>query len=165
MKTWDQVIKDALYYHVHADQYAYFYGAKGVRLTDAEMNYLWNAEKAYFESHYPNPEDKKRIFDWSRGKIGFDCSGFISRVTGCPGNSGSLFERCHGKTTDLASGPAASLLWMPGHIGLDIGYGYYLQTGRECESITMGRISEKTIAWQKTGKLTGWIDYTGATNR
>lgn len=165
MKTWDQVIKDALYYHVHKNEYAYFYGAKGVRLTDAEMNYLWNAEPEYFNKHYPTPEDKKRVFDYSRGKIGFDCSGFISRVTGVPGNSSSIFGKCHYKSDDPYSGPAGSLLWAPGHIMLDIGYGYFLEFAKECSSCELQRISEQRNRIQKTGLLTGWIDYTGATNR
>ena len=164
MKTWDAVIKDALFYLVHADRYAYFYGAKGVRLTDAEMNYLWNAEPEYF-SRYKSEEEKKRIFDFSRGKIGFDCSGYISRVTGCPGNSTSIFERCRQKSSDIYQGPAGSILWTPGHVMLDIGYGYFLEIAKEGQSVEMHRISEEINRISQTGLLSGWIDYTGATNR
>lgn len=162
MKTWDQVIKDALYMHVHKDEYAYFYGAKGQKLTDAVMNALWDAEPEYFRRY--TEAEKKKIFKYSRNKTGYDCSGFIAAVTGCNTYSGAIWSRCTRKTTPFL-GPAASILWRPGHVGLDIGYGYYLQTGKELESIEMGRISEWLIAWEGSGRLEGYIDYEGATNR
>lgn len=163
MKTWDNVIKDALAYHMHKDHYAYFYGAKGQILTDAVMDQLWNAETEYFKRY--NDGQKKMIYDWSRGRVGYDCSGFIAAVTGCRTYSGGILAQCRNVITDISKGPAASVLWLPGHVGLDIGYGYYLQTGKELESIELGRIRDNTIAWQKSGMLTGFIDYTGADAR
>ena len=165
MKTWDEVIKEGLFMHIHMDRYAYFYGAKGQRLTDAEMNYLWNAEPDYFNKRYPTPEDKKRVFDFSRGKIGYDCSGFIGAITGCKTWSGSIWARCTEKSKNLFSGPAASILYNPGHVAIDIGYGYFLEMAVECSSCEMGRISENLHRFESTGKLIGYIDYEGATNR
>lgn len=162
MKTWDQVIKDALYYHVHADKYAYFYGAKGELLTLENIQRLIASSPDYFKKY--STEQMNAIISFSIGRVGFDCSGFISRVTGCNLWSGGIWSKCTEKTTP-ARGPAASILWLPGHVGLDIGYGYYLQTGREGESITLGRLSENVIKWEASGKLTGYIDYKGASER
>ena len=163
MKTWDTVIKEALNKYLHAEEYAYFYGAKGQRLTWATMSALWDAEKSYFSQY--SEKEKADIFAFSYGKIGYDCSGFISAITGCHADSTSLFARCTNKSTDLASGVAGSLLWMPHHIGIDIGYGYGLHTGKEMRSIELCKLSERNPAWQKCGQLTSYIDYTGANNR
>lgn len=162
-KTWDEVIKDALAYHLHKENYAYFYGAKGQVLTDAVMEQLWQSEPDYFKRY--SEGQKKMIFDWSRGRVGYDCSGFISAVTGCRSYSGGILAQCRDIITDISAGVAGSILWLPGHVGLDIGYGYYLQTGKELESIEIGRIKEGAINWQKSGMLTGYIDYTGADAR
>lgn len=164
MKTWDQVIKEGMYKFLHADEYAYFYGAKGQRLTWDVMEALWQAEyNTYFKKRY-SEKDKLEIFSFSYGKIGYDCSGFISAITGCHADSYSLFERCTNKSTDLSKGVAGSLLWMPSHIGIDIGMGYYLHTGVERTSISLGKLSEGKVKWQKCGQLTSYIDYKGATN-
>jgi len=163
MKTWDQVVKDALYYLVHKEEYAYFYGAKGQLLTEAEMERLWNAEPEYFKK-YDEPM-KKKIFKYSKNKIGFDCSGFIGRVTGCNTWSGSIWARCSKKSDNLFSGPAASILWKPGHVSLDIGYGYFVHFPSELHSCEIGRISENLDFFQATGQLVTYIDYNGATNR
>ena len=161
MKTWDRVIKDALAMHVHADQYAYFYGAKGERLTIAVMRALMEKEPEYWKRY----TDKQiaEIMAFSVDRIGYDCSGFIGKVTGCNTYSGAIWDRCTDKTTP-AKGPAGSILWKPGHVGLDIGMGFYLQTGKEGESITMGRISENVIKWEGSGRLSSYIDYTGASD-
>ena len=163
MKSWDQVIKEALYMHVHKDEYAYFYGAKGQKLTDAVMEALWEAEPEYFKRY--DEKQKKAIFKYSRNKTGYDCSGFIGKITGCNTYSGAIWSRCSKKTADLYAGPAASILWKPGHVALDIGYGFGIEAAVECSSIEMFRISEQYGRFQQTGQLVTYIDYTGATNR
>ena len=163
MKTWDEVIKDALSIHLHKDKYAYFYGAKGQVLTDSVMEAFWQAEPAYFKRY--SAAQKKAIFDYSRGKIGYDCSGFVGAVTGCMMYSGAQWDKCTARSTNLANGPAGSLLYKPGHVALDIGYGYYLHFPSEMHSCELGRIKENTVPWTGTGMLTGYIDYTGSTNR
>ncbi len=163
MKTWDQVVKDAMYYLVHKDDYAYFYGAKGERLTDAQMDYLIAAEPEYWKRY--DEATVKKIRKYSKGKIGFDCSGFISRVTGCSGYSGSIWQKCSKKSSDPFVGPAASILWKPGHVMLDVGYGYFLHFPSELHSCEIGRISENLDFIQGTGQLVTYINYEGATNR
>ena len=163
MRTWDQVIKDALYYHLHKDDYAYFYGAKGEKLTDSVMDYLIAAEPEYWKRY--DEATMKKIRKYSKNKIGFDCSGFIARVTGCNAWSGSIWQRCTHKSTDMYSGPAASILWKEGHVALDIGYGYFLHFPSELHSCELGRISETGDFFKGTGMLTSFINYEGATNR
>ena len=163
MKSWDQVIKEALYMHVHKDEYAYFYGAKGQKLTDAVMTALWDAEPEYFKRY--DEKQKKAIFKYSRNKTGYDCSGFIGKITGCNTYSGAIWSRCSKKTSDLYAGPAGSILWKPGHVALDIGYGFGVEMAAEGSSVEMFRISEQYGRFQQTGQLVTYIDYTGATNR
>lgn len=163
MKSWDQVIKEALFMHVHKDEYAYFYGAKGQKLTDAVMNALWDAEPEYFKRY--DEKQKKAIFKYSRNKTGYDCSGFIGKITGCNTYSGAIWSRCSKKTANLYAGPAASILWKPGHVALDIGYGFGVEMAAEGSSVEMFRISEQAGRFQQTGQLVTYIDYTGATNR
>lgn len=165
MRKWDDVIKDALSMYLHSDQYAYFYGAKGQVLSWDVMNTLWNTYyNSYFKDRYSD-KDKADIFSWSYGKVGYDCSGYISKITGCNADSYSIFSKCTGKSTDLSKGVAGSLLWKPSHIGIDIGYGYFLHMGREMHSVEMGRLSEHTVDWQKCGQLSSYIDYEGSNNR
>lgn len=163
MKSWDQVIKEALYMHVHKDEYAYWYGAKGEKLTDAVMLSLIEQEKDYF-SRYSEAELKK-LMRWSKNRTGFDCSGFIGKITGCNTYSGAIWSRCSKKTADLYAGPAGSILWKPGHVALDIGYGFGVEMAAEGSSVEMFRISEQYNRFQQTGQLVTYIDYTGATNR
>lgn len=163
MKTWDQVIKDALYYLVHKDEYAYFYGAKGQVLTNEMMDYLIASEPNYWKRYSSDTIQKIKSFSFM--KTGFDCSGYIGQVTGCRAWSGSIWERCTHKSTNLYSGPAASILWKPAHVALDMGYGYFLHFPSELHSCEIGRISENANFFQGTGMLKTFINYEGATNR
>lgn len=159
---WDDVIKEALEMFLHSTNYAYFYGAKGVILTDITMNYLWNAEPAYFSKY--DEAMKKRIFNYSRGKIGFDCSGFVGKLVKDMTWSGGIWEHCYDKKTNLYLGDAGSIVYKPGHIGIDIGYGYYLHMPSELHSVELGRFLENTVDWRGCGKHDN-VDYTGANNR
>lgn len=157
----------------HRDKYAYFYGAKGVYLTDASMNALIAAEPAYFKKY--SPEEIQQIKKNSRGKIGYDCSGFTGWIcTGDKQYSAGQYNNCSVKTTP-ALGVAGSVLFTTWggkgrHIGLDIGYGYCLDMGYEStdaivashnDSVRLTRISE--TAWENSGQ-SRLLDYTGATN-
>lgn len=162
MKTWHAVIGDALNMLVHSDRYAYFYGAKGQKLTPETMEALWNAEPEYFKRY--TQKQKDAIFKYSNGKIGFDCSGFIAHLTGCNTWSGAIWDRCRDKTTPK-NGPAASILWKPGHVALDIGYGYGVEMGVEKSSVVLFRIADHDPKFEGSGRLKAFIDYEGATNR
>lgn len=160
MKTWDAVCKNALRMYVHRDHYAYFYGAKGEVLTDATMNRLIMSYPTHFAQY--TKEQLDAIRKYSNGKIGYDCSGFITAVSDIPGSSSMQFSTCHDVTDNLASGPAGSLLYRPGHIGLDFGYGFFLHMPKEGRTIELGKISE--YVWEKTGQST-YINMEGSDSR
>lgn len=164
MRTWDQVIRDGLQMYTHRDEYAYFFGAKGEKLTYAIMTSLWNV---YYDQYFKKYSEKQRcdIFAYSIGKTGYDCSGFITRLTGCACDSASLIGKCTQVSKNISSGVAGSLLWLPGHIGLDIGYGAYLHMPSELHTITLGRFQDKAVNWTKTGKLTPYVNYEGSDAR
>lgn len=160
MNTWDNAIKQGLYMFVHGKDYAYFYGAKGQILTDDVMNYLIKAYPTHFARF--TSEELERIKAYSIGKIGIDCSGFVSFCTGDWSNSTGQIKNCSYVTDDLVSGVAGSLLWKPSHIGIDVGYGYFLHCPIEGHTIEMGKISEYN--WTKSGRSI-MLDYKGANNR
>ena len=159
---WYDAIKTALYILLHASDYAYFFGAKGQVLTDSVMEALWNAYPNHF-SRYTAAE-KKRIFNYSRGKIGYDCSGFVGKCVGDMVYSGALIEHCPVKARTIAEGVAGSIVWKQGHVGLDIGYGFYVHFPAELHSCELGRFSENKVPWERSGQHKN-LDYTGADAR
>ena len=159
--TYYNVIQNAMNIYYNRDQYAYFYGAKGQVLTDSVMNALVKCEPEYFSRY--NPLQMKQIYDFSRGKVGLDCSGFVNACTGQTNYSTGYYTDTLNKT-DPIHGKEGSLLYTTWggkgrHVGIDIGYGYYLDFRKEGESCHFGRI--KDTAWENSGELKG-IDYTGA---
>lgn len=161
LRTWDTAIKNGLFAYYHREEYAYFYGAKGGLLTDAYMDYLIKTYPNHFIKY--TPEELKRIKDYSRGKIGYDCSGFTGWIcTGDTQNSAGQFANCNHVSTDLVAGVAGSLLYRPGHIGIDIGYGYFLHMPNEGRTIELGKILE--YPWEKTGRC-NLLDYNGSDKR
>ena len=143
--------------YVNRDAYAYFYGAKGQVLTDQVMTNLWNAEPAYFRRY--TAEQKKQIFNNSRGKIGSDCSGFACKVTGETGYSASIYAK-RTVETSLAEGVAGQFLYTTWggagrHIGIDAGMGFCLDMGYEStdenvrlhrDSVHLYKIGD--VAWE-----------------
>ena len=159
--TYYQVIQNALNMYLHRDKFAYFYGAKGQVLTDAVMQTLVQCEPNYFAQY--STEQMQQIYNYSRGKTGFDCSGFITFISRLTGYSTSLYTTSQNKTTPH-NGTEGNILYTEfngsgRHIGLDIGYGYYLHMRKELNSVEFGKISD--YAWEHSGQLYG-IDYTGA---
>ena len=161
--TYYDVIKNAMQIYYDRENYAYFYGAKGQRLTDSVMDALIKCEPAYFARY--NPLQLKQIKDFSRGKIGLDCSGFVNACTGQKNYSTGYYTDTLNKTTPV-NGKEGSLLYTTWsgqgrHVGIDIGYGFYLDFRKEGESCHFGRI--RSTNWEHSGELRG-IDYTGARN-
>lgn len=160
MITWDAAIKKALYMYWKRDQYAYFYGAKGETLTESAMDYFIRTYPDHFKRY--TAAQLKDIKAWSAGKIGYDCSGFTGACIGSWKNSTGQFADCVEVSDNLAMGPAGSLLWRPGHISLDIGYGYFLHMPTEGRTIELSKIS--AYGWEKTGKSI-LINYEGSDYR
>ena len=159
MKTWDEVIKNAMFMYVHRDDYAYLYGTDGEVGSDALVDKMVAAYPTHFAG-----KDIQAIKDYVRGKTCFDCSGWVHTLFGTPDMSSSgIINDCTYKTDDLVAGYAGSVLWKPGHIGLDIGYGYCLDIPTELQTIRLQKISEYN--WMKSGRWEKYCDYTGANNR
>lgn len=127
------IVKRALYWYDNRENVAYFMGAKGEVLTDRHMDELIKWYPDYFAQY--SAEDIKRIKDYSRGKIGFDCSGLVSDCAGLAGlSSWSLWDRTKNRTT-VKDCKAGSFLWRPGHIGIDIGYGHFVDIPKEMQTV------------------------------
>lgn len=157
--TYRDVLKKIARMEVEKEKYAYFYGAKGEILTDDKMHELVRQYPAYFKKY--SQEQLEEIYDYSRGKIGFDCSGFTTYVTGVSGNSSAQWGKAHNKTSNLVSGVAGSILYKTGHIGIDIGYGIFVHFPTEGHTIERQYISKYN--WTGTGLAQG-VDYTGSDN-
>lgn len=163
MITYYKVIQNALQIYYQRDKYAYFYAAKGQILTDELMDALIACEPEYWKRY--TSEKIHEIKDYSRGKIGLDCSGFINACTGQEKYSTAYYLDTLNKTTP-ALGTEGNLLYTTHggrgrHVGLDIGYGYYLSFEKEMQSCTFGKIS--AYRWEHSGQLRD-VDYTGAKN-
>lgn len=158
MKKFDSVIKKAYEIYLARDSYCYLMGGKGQVVTDAVIDNLIKWYPEYYSKY--TDEDIKKIKNYSRGKIAYDCSGFITALTGDASYSGDQFSHCK-QNESLASGVAGSLLWKPGHIGIDVGYGLFMHFPVELKTCELGWI--RNYNWQKSG-LHKNIDYTGSTN-
>lgn len=128
-----RIVQRAFKWYFERENAAYFYGAKGELLTDEVMDYFIRAEPEHFSRY--SEEELRHIKDFSRGKIGFDCSGFVSACLGLRGwSSAALFAKCTERTTVEAC-KAGSLLYRKGHIGIDIGSGACMMIGIEGRTI------------------------------
>lgn len=153
------LLRHAFKLYVIRDRYAYFYGAKNIVLTDGVMNDLINA---YWKEHF-NRYTKKQleeIKDYSRGKIGMDCSGFITLISGVGGSSAMQYNACV-KKTRIEDGKAGSLLYRLGHVGIDIGYGYAMHIPIEGHTLEIAKIQK--VGFTNSGELPGY-DYSEANN-
>ena len=156
--TYEDVIKRAMQMYVHRDWYAYLYGTDGVVCTDELVDRMVKR----YPSHF-NGRDIQAIKDYSRGKVVFDCSGFIHSIYDAPDmNSTKLISVCTNVTSDLASGVEASILWKRGHVGQDVGHGCFVDIASELDTFRLKVIREYN--WEKSGMMTQYCDYTGATN-
>ena len=160
--TWDQVIKNGLKIYYEREKYAYFYDAKGIVLTDSAMDYLIGAHPEHFGKY--TPEQLVQIKDFSRGKIGYDCTGFIYAVTeGMVGGSANgIYKNAPVKYPNSIDNPAGSMLHKNGHAALDIGYGFFLHFRNEGSSCELGW--SRDYNWENACQLVG-VDYKGADSR
>ena len=159
MVTFDSVIKKAYEVYLTRDNYCYLMGGKGQVVTDALIDNLMKWYPEHY-SRYSEAEIKK-IKNYSRGKIAFDCSGFTAFLHGDNTYSGQQITNCK-LNPSLAEGVAGSLLWKPGHVGIDVGYGLFMHFPIELHTCELGWIRDYN--WEKSG-LHKNIDYTGSTNK
>lgn len=156
--TYEDVIKRAMQMYVHREWYAYLYGCDGQVCNDA----LVDRQVAKYPSHFKG-KDIQAIKDYSRGKVVFDCSGFVHSIYDAPDkNAAGIIGDCENVTSDLASGVEASVLYKKGHIGQDVGHGCFIHIASEMQTFRLEVIREYN--WQKSGMWVKYCDYSGATN-
>lgn len=160
--TWDKVIKNAFEIFDNRSQYAYWYDAKGILLTEESMDYLIQTNPKHF-SKYTEAE-LRALKSYSLGKIGFDCSGFIYAITEgrVGGSANSIYNNSERKWSNTYDNWAGTLLHKNGHIGIDIGYGWgfhFPNEGHTCELV-----HSRSYDWTDACTAYG-VDYTGADAR
>lgn len=157
------LLRNALKAYVNRDAYAYFYGAKNVVLTDQVMDELIRVNWNEHFKRYDNRQ-LENIKAYSRNKVGLDCSGFITLISGLYGSSAMLYESCPVKTS-IEQGKAGSLLFKSSgsgnHCGVDLGYGYCIHIPSEMHTIELAKI--QAVGFTKSGELPGF-DYSQARN-
>lgn len=137
------------------DKIAYWMGAKGEILTRQRMQELVEAYWDYFKKY--EPDQLESLMRWSEGKIGFDCSGLICACFGTPYQMSSWTLREHMvKTTGVKECKAGSVLWFPGHVALDLGFGAAGHITSEGKSILI--TDNGTAGFELGGELEGY-DY------
>lgn len=152
------LLRAAFKLYVHRWRYVYFYGAKGELLTEPVMNQLIEAYPGFYSKY--SPDEIAEIKNVSRGRIGVDCSGFITLISGLYGNSSQLWEKCVNKTTPK-EGKAGAMLYRPGHVAIDIGYGYEMEIGTPKSTFEINKISDRDFI--SSGELPGY-NYERAVN-
>lgn len=104
------------------DMIAYWMGAKGELLTRKRMQELVDAYPDYFKKY--DDDRLEELMRWSEGKIGYDCSGLVCAAFGTPYqmSSWTLREKMV-KVSGVKECKAGSILWFPGHVEIDLGWG------------------------------------------
>ncbi len=155
MRTGLEVSQRALEMFNEREKYAYLYGAKGELGTEEFIRYMFKQYPAYFSKY--SAEQLEQIVEYSKGKILYDCSGFVCHCAGIGTSySGKLMAECTKQTTDVKEAQAGWLAWKQGHVGIDRGDGTFLHMYKELETIVADRFSN--YDWQKQGRLKG-VDY------
>lgn len=103
------------------DSIAYWLGAKGEILTYQRMQELVSWNPQYFSKY--TPDQLEALMRWSEGKIGFDCSGLVCACYGIAGYSSWTLREMMVRTSSVKECKASSVLWKPGHVELDLGFG------------------------------------------
>ena len=118
--TGEQLVKQAL---THLGM-PYIYGMKGELLTQKKFDTL---QRRYGKS-YVWESDRKKI-----GNVCCDCSGLIymciKELGGGSYNYGStqLYDKSvKYSIKDINKAPIGAILWLPGHVGIYMGNGYYV---------------------------------------
>ena len=177
MKTWDEVIRRALFLYINRTNITYNLGCSGEvvgrdKIVEENFRYYYNhgwAEKIgdSIPGWDPTWNVNKSWAKWSAlnsSKMCFDCSGYIDWCLGYEGvhKYSSWSFGSMNKNPSLAAGVAGSALWKKGHVGLDMGYGYLLEIGHYGGTIELNKISNRDFT---SSHLITDVDYNGADAR
>lgn len=172
MKLWNHVCNAAMRIFANRDKYAYLYGANGETGSDALVDRLWAAYPAHFKQYVTDKGyTKQQLKDHVRGRICLDCSAFICYITQVEDfnrlrvvtdyNSTGLRQQ-FAVTRTPVTGTAGSVLWKPGHVALDVGYGMCIDFGCEFRDCRCYPLEEG--GFTESGEL-NFVDYTDTNNR
>lgn len=159
-----EIAKNALRFYVHRNNYAYLYGTDGQVGSDELVDKMVRRHTKHFERY--SHTDIQALKEYVRGKICFDCSGFVHTLFGAPDrNAFGIISEC--ETTyqipeQVTQSPEATVLWKPGHIGVDTGHGTFVHISTEFDTFKFGIIRE--YDWVKAGEWSEYCDYTDAYN-
>lgn len=103
------------------DSIAYWLGAKGEILTMQHMRDLVNWNPEYWSAW--SEDQIEALMRWSEGKIGYDCSGLVCACYGISGLSSWALRDAMVRTSSVKECKAGSVLWKPGHVEIDLGFG------------------------------------------
>ena len=160
--TWDAVIKNAFLMYQNRHMYAYWYDIKGKVLTDEAMDYIIKIHPEHYKRW--SKAEIEALKAYSRGKIGYDCTGFIWAITNgtVGGSADSIYKNAPVKYKDSYETVAGSMLHKPGHAGIDIGYGWGFHMPIEGHTVEL--VHSREYDWTDGCQLVG-IDYEGADAR
>ena len=137
------------------EKIAYWMGAKGEILTRKRMQELVEAYWDYFKKY--DPDRLEALMRWSENKIGFDCSGLVCACFSTPYEMSSWTLREHMvRTVGVKECKAGSILWFPGHVEIDLGFG--ATGGIRSEGKTIEINDNGVGGFQLGGELEGY-DY------
>lgn len=161
--NWSRACFRALQMYHNRDSYCYLYGAKGWRVTDNLVHELMATYPDYY-CKYTEAEIVE-IKNNSRGKIAYDCSGFVSHCfdkLNINYSAGFYSERELEFTQEEA--PIGSMLYTTHngtgrHIGIDCG-GCALHMGAESTNANiMKGIDSVRYDWYSTLPVGYWEHY------
>lgn len=175
---WSHMINRALWLFTHRAEITYNLGCSGEvvgRDKIVENNFFYYYQQSEWHDRIggsipgwsPDWSVQRAWQAWSdlhRGKMCFDCSGFICWCMGWEGvHKYSSWDFGNmPKQNSLAEGVAGSVAWKQGHVGLDIGYAATLSIGSYGGTINLKMLADD--GWTSSHLITG-VDYTGANNR
>lgn len=170
-KTWDTIIKEAFDLYVNRDQYTYNLGCAGELADSKTAKNLYEYYYNYGKQHpdFNNGNVPTMTYDeWLKintGKKCFDCSGLIDYLIGYGSHKYSSGEFPKAKVNEsMSKGVAGSLLWKSGHIGIDCGYGVFIDMPRYNDSLRISTHRTRPDYWTQSFECTD-IDYTNADYR
>jgi len=176
--NWSKMINRALWLYTQRAGITYNLECAGeVAGRDKRVEDLWKYYYQQPEWHdkigasvigwYPKMPTQTAWERWlltNKGKMCFDCSGYIDWCMGYEGihKYNSISFGAMPKQESVSKGVAGSVLWKKGHVGLDIGYGACLDIGSYGGTINLSMIGDK--GWTSSHLITD-VDYTGADAR
>lgn len=150
-KDWNDVVKMAKELLYRADEYMYCLGGQGElqeHLT-GKIKYYYGLSLAAWS------------FRYGTGKKLLDCSGLVNL---CAGKSRNCTSATYAQTPGVApvEGLAGYVLWKPGHVGIDIGHGFFIHIPTIGHTVELGKIAE--YDWKSSHPIPG-VDYSGSDAR